>query len=557
MRKISLVLICICVIQFLRAQVKIGAPGDPDLNAVLELTGPRGLLLPRVTLAGITDPSPLSAHTAGMVVYNIATTADTKPGYYYNDGVKWMRISNPEETWSVNGNSGTNPATEFIGTTDAADFKIRTTNLDRIRIAASGWIEIGTSSLPNNVQLKIGGVSTGDSAAAVGLDPTINPTASFQTLYSFRNNPSFGTNYTASQVYGSATEFQYSGRAQSLLVASLSSVQTTGTNSNPGVVAGAYGITKRNSSGTGDGNYYGGHFRSLLSTGAGTLNESFGIYSNAMMSGTSAFSLSSLGGLTNLVTNSNPNAHVFNLYGERNTIQHSTNSTISAIYGSSNSITVNSGGTASEAYGEYISISTGGLSGTITSAFGLFINGVSIANIPNYRGIYIGNFAAGGSIKRPFEYAGSGENSPVIVNYDGSVLIGTSTSVTNAKLSVVNGHIQSGQTTKPTIVAGSAMGTGGTVSLTDATDVAGIINLNLGTSAWGSGQIAAITFNKAYSTPPIVIITPRSGGAALGVVNQRPFVITTTLGFFIHFGAPATSAISMQFNYYVIETVDN
>jgi hypothetical protein len=50
----------------------------------------KGLLISRVALTGTASFAPLSAHTAGMMVYNTATTGDVKPGLYYNDGTKWV-----------------------------------------------------------------------------------------------------------------------------------------------------------------------------------------------------------------------------------------------------------------------------------------------------------------------------------------------------------------------------------------------------------------------------------------------------------------------------------
>src|SRR6478609_5851795 len=48
--------------------------------------------------------------------------------------------------WRLSGNSGTNPATSFIGTTDASGFAIRTNNLERIRIGQDGRTGFGTTS---------------------------------------------------------------------------------------------------------------------------------------------------------------------------------------------------------------------------------------------------------------------------------------------------------------------------------------------------------------------------------------------------------------------------
>lgn len=80
------------------AQVKVGDnPTTINSNSILELEATnKGLLLPRVSLSATTNPSPLSAHVAGMVVYNTATAGsdptDVEPAYYYNDGTKWCKI---------------------------------------------------------------------------------------------------------------------------------------------------------------------------------------------------------------------------------------------------------------------------------------------------------------------------------------------------------------------------------------------------------------------------------------------------------------------------------
>ena len=50
----------------------------------------KGLLIPRVALTGTVNAAPLAAHVAGMLVYNTATVADVTPGFYYNNGTKWV-----------------------------------------------------------------------------------------------------------------------------------------------------------------------------------------------------------------------------------------------------------------------------------------------------------------------------------------------------------------------------------------------------------------------------------------------------------------------------------
>jgi len=88
----------------LQAQVRVGGNIVPNQNAILDLNandtaiGSRGLLLPRVALISTTNPIPLTEHIAGMLVFNTATSDDVSPGVYYNDGTKWIRGIEPQET---------------------------------------------------------------------------------------------------------------------------------------------------------------------------------------------------------------------------------------------------------------------------------------------------------------------------------------------------------------------------------------------------------------------------------------------------------------------------
>ena len=72
--------------------VGINATGNPpNANAGLDVDfTTKGMLIPRVALTNTSSFAPLSAHVAGMIVYNTATTGDVTPGFYCNNGTRWV-----------------------------------------------------------------------------------------------------------------------------------------------------------------------------------------------------------------------------------------------------------------------------------------------------------------------------------------------------------------------------------------------------------------------------------------------------------------------------------
>lgn len=72
--------------------VGINATGaQPNSAAGLDVDfADKGILIPRVALTSTTSFAPLSAHVAGMIVYNTATTGDVTPGFYCDNGSKWI-----------------------------------------------------------------------------------------------------------------------------------------------------------------------------------------------------------------------------------------------------------------------------------------------------------------------------------------------------------------------------------------------------------------------------------------------------------------------------------
>jgi hypothetical protein len=86
------------------AQVKIG-DNVTSLNSssLLELESTtKGVLFPRVALTSTTSNTPLSAHVAGMTIYNTAAAGDVTPGMYTNDGTKWVKLGATTSTAALN-----------------------------------------------------------------------------------------------------------------------------------------------------------------------------------------------------------------------------------------------------------------------------------------------------------------------------------------------------------------------------------------------------------------------------------------------------------------------
>ena len=52
----------------------------------------KGLLTPRIVLVSTTSSTPMATHVAGIIIYNTATAGDVSPGFYFNDGTKWVAL---------------------------------------------------------------------------------------------------------------------------------------------------------------------------------------------------------------------------------------------------------------------------------------------------------------------------------------------------------------------------------------------------------------------------------------------------------------------------------
>lgn len=125
------------------AQLKIGNnPTTISKSSILELESLRqGLLLPRlpdtVAINALNPPD-------GMIVFLIPDKS-----LRLRSNGSWKKIADmaaASANWSLGGNSGTNPAADFIGTVDGQPLVMRTDNAERMRIDENGNIGIGTAT---------------------------------------------------------------------------------------------------------------------------------------------------------------------------------------------------------------------------------------------------------------------------------------------------------------------------------------------------------------------------------------------------------------------------
>lgn len=121
---------------------------NPDASAALELNSSnKGFLIPRMTQ---TERDAISAPATGLQVYQ----TDNTPGFYYYNGTAWTSVAgnvNTSNLWTTNGNAGTNPSTNFIGTTDNTPLSIKVNNENSGLIdAAKQNTAFGNKALSNN-----------------------------------------------------------------------------------------------------------------------------------------------------------------------------------------------------------------------------------------------------------------------------------------------------------------------------------------------------------------------------------------------------------------------
>ena len=112
----------------------------PHSSAILDVkSNTKGMLIPRTSSA---SRNAIVKPAKGLILYDTTTS-----GFWFHNGTLWTQLSAGNNGWNLSGNSGINPALNFIGTKDNQPLRFRINNLWAGEIhPTSGNIFMGLSA---------------------------------------------------------------------------------------------------------------------------------------------------------------------------------------------------------------------------------------------------------------------------------------------------------------------------------------------------------------------------------------------------------------------------
>lgn len=170
-------ILILLITQISLSQVGIGTT-NPSPSSALEIRSSNsGLLIPRVALNSTTDANTIANPETSLLVYNLSSTNDVTPGFYYWEG-SWKTLkgnaSGSSTGWNLTGNTTT--ATDYLGTNNYNSLVFKVNNSPFSKYHPNGGITIGTSANANdNNSVAIGtsaNASVSNQATAVGPNTT-------------------------------------------------------------------------------------------------------------------------------------------------------------------------------------------------------------------------------------------------------------------------------------------------------------------------------------------------------------------------------------------------
>lgn len=180
----------------------IGSETNSPIWQLLDSSG-ANLVLPAswqtITKSGLT------------VIYNWPGVQGSAGTFLTNDGTGNLSWTSPHAGWNLTGNSGTAPATNFIGTTDSTSFECRTNNVMSFMLGVStGNSFFGRYSGAKATGFFNNGFGNGAlQNLTTGTGNTANGFQALQTLAQGSNNTAIGFQ---AGVHGTGTDDIYIGR---------------------------------------------------------------------------------------------------------------------------------------------------------------------------------------------------------------------------------------------------------------------------------------------------------------------------------------------------------
>ena len=225
-----------------------------------------------------------------------------------------------------------------------------------------------------------------------------------------------------------------------------------------------------------------------------------------------------------------------------------------------------------------LTLNTSGNNNTAIGALTLNTNTTGSQNIAIGRSILTGNSSGTGNIAMGYSTLTSnstgnyniaiGYGADVSGNVTNSMALGYSASTNtantiqlgNSNVTTVNTsatvsakHLK-GNSSTPTIATSTGAGTSPTGVTVTGTDMSGVVALTTGSSPTTSAVLATITYNLAYSSAPVVVITPANAATASLMAAQAVWVNIGTSNFTINTNTTALNAsTAYKWNYVVIQ----
>lgn len=166
-----------------------GATGPTGAMGIAGVTGATGATgATGVTGAGIQGPTGSTGATGPTgpsgSLWTI-TNFNFNPDGTINFATTYpQNINTTAAAWLTTGNGGTNPATNFIGTTDNVDWIIRTNNIPRIRVTNAGLVGVNVTAPVAQLE-----VSSGTGNGVYGHSNNTGAYLGYESNFSFGINP--------------------------------------------------------------------------------------------------------------------------------------------------------------------------------------------------------------------------------------------------------------------------------------------------------------------------------------------------------------------------------